>query len=520
MAHSFICDPNTAVVETTKGKVHGYVYDGVHMFKGIPYAKAKRFQAPEPMDAWDGILETTNYGFVCPLLDFESKPMGELAVPHRFWVMNEDCLNLNIWTPACDDQKRPVMVWLHGGGFEAGSAIEQIAYEGENMSRLGDVVVVSINHRLNILGYFDMSAFGEKYANSGNAGTDDIIAALHWIHDNIESFGGDKDNVVVFGQSGGGLKITTLLQTPAADGLFAKGIVMSGVMDAAVADQKGSGEELVKAVMSELNISTAEELEEVPYAQFAAAYKKIRPALQAEGKYVGGAPHPNAYYAGEPITNGFRKETASIPLMVGSVIGEFASFAPNRYDRANLSAEEGWDEVKKVMGQDAVTELKPMFEAAYPERSPVDLFTLDFMIRIPEQQYIKMRSELNTCTYSYLFNLDMPMEGGKTPWHCVDIPFFFHNTELVPVSQVEGVTERLEEEIFESVIAFARTGNPSNAKLDSWKECTAAEEHTMVFGASSGVRTNFDHKLIPALAKYMGPVFERMMQAASGNIQH
>lgn len=520
MAHSFIYDSKTAVVETTKGKIHGYVYDGIHMFKGIPYAKAKRFHAPEPMDPWDGILETTNYGFVCPLLDSESKPMGELAVPHRFWIMNENCQNLNVWTPACDDKKRPVMVWLHGGGFEAGSAIEQIAYEGENMCKLGDVVVVSINHRLNILGYFDLSAFGEEYANSGNAGTDDIIAALQWIHDNIESFGGDKNNVVVFGQSGGGAKVTTLLQTPAADGLIAKGINMSGVIGPMLADQVGSGEELARAMMNELNISTVKELEEIPYAQLASAYKKVRPALQAAGKYVGGAPHPNASYAGEPISNGFRKETSSIPLMVGSVFGEFASFAPSRYDKAGMSAEEGWNAVKELMGEEAVSELKPLFEAAYPERNPVDLLTLDFIFRLPEQQYINMRSELNQCTYSYLFNMDMPMEGGKTPWHCCDIPFFFHNTELVPVSQTEGVTERLEEEIFESIMAFARTGNPSNAKLEGWQACTPDQEHTMVLGAPSGVRTNFDRELIPALAKYMGPVFERMMQAASGNIQH
>lgn len=519
MAHSFIYDSKTAVVQTDKGKIRGYVYDGIHMFKGIPYARAGRFHAPEPMEPWDGIYDTTNYGFVCPLLDPNPKPNGELAVPHRFWAMNENCQNLNVWTPACDTQKRPVMVWLHGGGFEAGSAIEQIAYEGENMCRLGDVVVVSVNHRLNILGYFDLSDFGEAYANSGNAGTDDIIAALGWIHSNIEKFGGDPDNVVVFGQSGGGAKVTTLLQSPAADGLIAKGINMSGVIGPLLADQAGSGRDLAEALMRELNITSVEELEEIPYVQLAEAYKKIRPALQAEGKYVGGAPHPNACYAGEPIANGFRKETASVPLMVGSVFGEFASFAPCPYDRANMTAEEGWNAVKDVMGEEAVRELKPLYEAAYPERNPVDLLTLDFIFRLPEQQYIKLRSEGNDCTYSYLFNPDLPMDGGKTPWHCADIPFFFHNTELVPVSQVEGVTERLEKEIFDSVIAFARTGNPSNPMLE-WRACTASEEHTMVFGPASGIRTNFDAELIPLLAKHMGPVFERMMQAASGNIQH
>ena len=137
MDHVFICDAKTAVVETDKGTVKGYVYDGITMFKGIPYAKAERFHAPEPVEHWEGILDVTNYGFVCPLLDATMKPNGEIAVPHRFWVMNENCQNLNVWTPACDGKKRPVMVWLHGGGFEAGSAIEQIAYEGENMCQIG-----------------------------------------------------------------------------------------------------------------------------------------------------------------------------------------------------------------------------------------------------------------------------------------------------------------------------------------------------------------------------------------------
>ena len=143
-------------------------------------------------------------------------------VPHRYWLMDEHCQNLNIWTPGLDDQKRPVLVWLHGGGFESGSAIEHLAYEGENMSRYGDAVVVSVNHRLNLLGYLDLSSLGEAFSDSGNCGGDDIIASLRWIQENIAAFGGDPDNVTLFGQSGGGAKITTLLQTPAADCLYHK----------------------------------------------------------------------------------------------------------------------------------------------------------------------------------------------------------------------------------------------------------------------------------------------------------
>ena len=336
MSHTFRRDGQTAVVQTEQGKVRGYEHDGLQIFKGIPYATAERFHAPQPVEPRDGIFDACSYGYVCPLLT-NDPPRGELYVPHRFWPMDENCLNLNVWTPGTDDKKRPVLVWLHGGGYEAGSAIEHIAYDGANLSRCGDTVVVSINHRLNILGYFDLSDFGGEYANSGNAGGDDIIAALRWVKANIAAFGGDPENVTVFGQSGGGAKVTTLLQSPAADGLYAKGIVMSGVIGPVLADATGSGKELAEAVMKELGIHSVKELEKADYAAFARAYLKVRPALQKAGKYTGGAPHPNAFYLGDPLLRGFRKETAQIPLLVGSVFGEFTSFAPLPYDRETLS---------------------------------------------------------------------------------------------------------------------------------------------------------------------------------------
>ena len=261
---NFRCDARTALVRTDRGLVKGYAHKDLHIFKGIPYAKARRFHAPEPVKAWEGVFDASNYGFVCPLLT-NDRPNGELHVPHRFWPMDEDCLNLNIWTPSLDGKKRPVLFWLHGGGYEAGSSIEHLAYDGANMSRLGDVVVVSVNHRLNLLGYFDLSDFGEEYANSGNAGGDDIIAALRWVRDNIAAFGGDPGNVTVFGQSGGGAKVTTLLQSPAADGLYAKGMVMSGVIGPVLGDALGSGKELAEALLAELGLSTVKDLETVDY---------------------------------------------------------------------------------------------------------------------------------------------------------------------------------------------------------------------------------------------------------------
>ncbi len=519
MTKTFGFDRNVAVAETTKGKVRGYYYNDMYIFKGIPYAKAKRFHAPEPTESWEGVLDTTSFGYVCPLLEMP-KPNGEVAVPHRYWIMNEDCQNLNIWTPALDGGKRPVMVWLHGGGYEAGSAIEHIAYEGENMCKYGDVVVISINHRLNVIGYCDLSAFGEEYINSGNAGTDDIIAALRWIQDNIANFGGDPDNVVLFGQSGGGAKITTLLQSPAADGLFAKGINMSGVIGSNIPDAQGSGEYLIRAMMEELKIDTVKELEEVPYEALAKAYLKVRPALEKAGKNTGGRPFKNAYYLGEPVANGFREETAHIPLMVGTVFGEFTSFAPTAYDKREMTAQDGRNAAAEVLGAAAAAEILPLFEAAYPERNPVDVLTLDMFFRVPAMEFIRCRSELNDCTYSYFFNQDMPLDGGRTPWHCADIPFVFHNTELIPYTQIPGVTEKLESRIFESVMKFAKTGNPSHDDIPAWPACTSEEEKVMIFDENTRLRINHDHELMPVFVKHMTPIFMKEMEENAEEIQH
>lgn len=519
MNQIFSYQKDTAVVETGRGKVRGYIHKDITIFKGIPYAKAARFHAPEPVEPWEGVLDATSYGYVCPLLDMGGRPNGELLVPHRYWVMNEDCQNLNVWTPGCDEEKRPVLVWLHGGGYEAGSSIEQDAYEGENMCRIGQVVVVSVNHRLNVLGYCDLCAFGEEYANSGNAGTDDIIAALRWVRDNIAKFGGDPDNVTVFGQSGGGAKLTTLLQTPAADGLFHKGINMSGIIGPLLADEKGSGEELVRAMMEELSIKDVKELETVPYPALAAAYLKVKPALMAAGKYVGCKPHPNAFYKGTPEENGFRPETAQIPLMIGTVYGEFTSFAPTQYDKSTMTAQGGEDFVRKALGEEAAAELLPLYKEAYPERNPVDIMTIDSIFRLPAQAYIKQRSALNACTYAYLFNQDMPLDGGRTPWHCSDIPFFFHNICLVPVAEGAENAEKLENQIFQSVMAFARTGNPNHPDIPQWPASTADEEHTMLFDGNCRVRVNYDADLVAAAMRY-GNLFMEYLKENWGKVQH
>lgn len=493
--HHFSCTPDQPLVQTAAGKVHGYHFDGLDIFKGIPYARAKRFHAPEPVPAWEGVLDATSYGYVCPLLEMP-KPQGELLIPHRYWLMDENCQNLNIWTPGCDSARRPVLVWLHGGGYVAGSAIEQVAYEGENMAKCGDCVVVSINHRLNIIGYLDLSAFGEAYANSGNAGGDDIVMALRWIRDNIAAFGGDPDNVTVFGQSGGGAKVVTLLQTPAADGLFHRGIVMSGVVDRLLDECKGSGEACGQALLDELGLKTVREMEDVPYERLAAAYQKVKPALDAAGRNVGGRPFANGFYLGDPMLHGFRRESLSVPLLVGTVYAEFGGFFTTNDGEVIPVGEQGEQAVRQAFGEEAAKTLLPLFRKAYPHRDPSDLAAIDGRFRQPTSKLIRARAAAGGTAYSYLFDQDFDVYGRRVPWHCSDIPFFFHNVDLVPVANIPGVADQLQEQIFGMVMAFARTGNPEHAGIPAWPASTPEDEATMLFGADTHLVHNHDEALM------------------------
>lgn len=515
MEREFANDGSTAVVMTEAGKVKGYCYDGITIFKGIRYARARRFHKPEPVEPWKGIWDASNYGFICPIVDKKPRLVQELYLPHRYWVTNEDCQNLNVWTPACDGEKRPVLVWLHGGSFNMGSAIEMTAYNGANMCRLGQVVVVSVNHRLNILGYFDLSEFGEEYADSGNAGTEDLVAALRWIRDNIGKFGGDPENVTLFGQSGGGAKVTALLQCPEADGLYAKGINMSGVLqDGGEGSYMKSGGKLGEAVMKELGAGSVKELETVPYESLAAAFKKVRPSLAAAGDYVGEEPHPGALFAGDPLAVGFRKESLRVPLMVGTVYGEFSAFWPLVYDRRTAGAEEGRKLVREILGEEKAERLLPVYQEAYPERNPADVLYLDTLFREPARRYIKERAKAGGRVYSYLLNQDMPVDGGRTPWHCADIPFFFHNTEYVPGVQQKGMTNRLEKEMFESVMAFAGKGDPGHEGIPRWPLCTGEKEYTMMFGSPTRVKCNHDEKLLPRARQCLAGVYEELRRRA------
>ena len=267
--HSVIVNSKDALVETTYGTLCGYIEDGIYTFKGITYAKAERFMPPEDPDSWEGVQTALYYGNQCnqaPRVTWQDDCEAFLYQ----WddgVQSEDCLNLNVWTKGINDgKKRPVMVWLHGGGYAMGASSELPFYDGTNLAKK-DVVLVSINHRLNFLGYFDLSDFGEKYKYSGVAGVMDMVKALEWVNKNIEAFGGDPGNVTIFGQSGGGGKVNILLGTPSAKGLFHRGIIESGSMTRLMEAQTSRDMARLAVEKLGLNAKTIDKIQTIPYSE-------------------------------------------------------------------------------------------------------------------------------------------------------------------------------------------------------------------------------------------------------------
>ena len=375
---------------------------------------------------------------------------------------------------------------------------------------------MSLNHRLNILGYLDLSAYGEKYYNSANVGNADMVAALHWIQDNIASFGGDPGNVTLFGQSGGGMKVYSLMNTPAAEGLFHKGIIQSGVIEEGKKEAEDDGTAIVEALLTELKLESVEDLETIPYYFLAEAYNKVSPKLQEKGLYVGGEPRANSWYAGDPRRVGFTDGAKKIPVIVGSVFGEF-DFKPVLENRDELTREETMKLLEKCFQEDA-EEIAAEFEKAYPNNRLVDVLSLDYIFRYASKDFIAKKSvHKEAPVYSYMFNYEFPYEGGKLAWHCSEIPFVFHNIDRIPICNVPGETDRLQERICGAWINFARYGNPSVPSLPQWPVCEPGKEAIMIFDNICEVKDNYDHRLMELLVKH-APAFTVPLDEDAENV--
>ena len=497
-----------AVTQTQYGKVQGYILDDVYTYLGIPYgastAGANRFMPPQEPASWDGIRPAMFYGNDAPQAHQDKwKNNSSTFTDHwNYYDYSEDCLNLNVWTPAPDSKKRPVLVWMHGGGFSAGNSIEQDGYHGANLARAGDIVFVSVNHRLNVFGYSDLSAAGPEFATSGNVGVLDLVAALQWVHNNIANFGGDPGNVTIMGQSGGGAKVCDVLAMPSSKGLVHKVVGLSGNAISA-ADQEGTkaiGAAILKAVKGDVK-----KLQEMPWEEYYELANKVA-AEVGTGNTMGGF---------SPVADGIvlpkgdffadkNAASAGVPLMLCTTTSEFALSKENPTLEA-ISFEDAVKMVKESFGQPKAQEAMEALQRAFPEKKPIEL--INMMVAQRTNVLATADSKYNqggAPVYLAWFDYNAPLFGGRIrAFHCADICYWFKNTDLMVTHTGGGAEPRkVSDQMSAALVAFMRTGNPNCKEIPEWPAYNSEDGATMIFGVKSEVKNAPDREFLSLLESF------------------
>jgi para-nitrobenzyl esterase len=513
---------NTAIADTQYGKVQGLILRDIYVFRGIPYGAdtsgKNRFMPPQKPKPWNDVFPAIWWGDDAPQImqGRYSNPYYSYRDHWNYYDLSENCLNLNVWTPEIhDNKKRPVIVWLHGGGFTNGNSIEQDGYKGENLSRKGDIVFVSINHRLGPIGFSDLSGVGgSKYADSGNAGALDMVAALRWVKDNISNFGGDPGNVTIIGQSGGGAKVCILMNMPQAKGLFHKAVAMSG--NELEAKNQNDSQGVGQYILKEANVSPGhiDNLQEMPWLDY---IKLADKASRAYAKKMGLSGFGSGF---APVADGrnilkgkfFNNPnglSSDIPLIISSTFDEFASSLGNPKIE-NITKEDAIKSLRERAGffgglGDKAAGAYEAYAKAFAEshdtalplaKTPYDVMVLvqSGFMRQGVIRTANAKVKQKAPVYVDWFGWRPPMFNGRLgAFHTLDICFWFYNTDLMLSHTGGGERPRaLSDKMSSALLQFMRSGNPNTKELPYWPAYTPASGQTMILNDHCEVKNSPD----------------------------
>ncbi len=517
----FIGD-NIALADTQYGKVKGYQIRGIYYFLGIPYGADtsgdNRFMPPQKPKPWAEIFPAVWWGNSAPQI-MEKRYANTYASFVDHWNyddVSEDCLRLNVFTSGINDgKKRPVMVWLHGGGFTNGNGIEQDGYNGENFSRFGDIVFCSVNHRLGPLGFTNLAGVGgEKFAASGNVGMLDLVAALEWVRDNIANFGGDPGNVTIMGQSGGGAKVTTLTAMPAAKGLFHKAVVLS---EAGIrSGDKEYSEKLGAYILKEAGLKQdqIDKLQQMPWQEYyaiatSASAKLSKDFAPPAGMRMGFSPVVDGTYLPQhPYYPDAAPSAADVPMIICSTLNEMS---PSRTDAAleKITFDEVKEKVKERAGfgagfGDKAGEVVDAYAKAFPGKTPVEIWSMLMGNRQSTIALADAKSKQAPPVYLAWFWWQPPLfDNRMRAFHCSDICFWYYNTDLMLTHTGGGARPRkLSEKMAGALLNFMKTGDPNGGELPGWAKYSTANGETMILDDVCEVKNDPDRearKSLPVL---------------------